>query len=81
VQLKEGSITCKLVKQVAKQCAGVVPNSVRLYGAGPDLSRGSHYYYFDGGTSGDWPTHDPCGGNGANQLKDVVNPHGNFFVR
>jgi len=81
VQQKAGSITCKLVKQVSKQCAGVVPNSVRLSSMGPDVSRSSHYYYFDGDTSDGWPTHDPCAGNGANQLKDVVNPHGNIFVR
>ena len=81
VQQKAGSITCKLVKQVSKQCAGVVPNTFNLYNPGPDLSRSSHYYYFDGDTSSDWPTHDPCGGNAANQLKDIANPHGNIFVR
>jgi len=81
VQLKEGSITCRVVKQISKRCAGVVPNFVRLYSRGPSLSRGSHYYYFDGDTSNNWPTHDPCGTNGANQLKDVSYPHGNIFVR
>ena len=30
VQQKSGSITCKLVKQVSKQCSGVVPNSLTL---------------------------------------------------
>ncbi|XP_020600413.1 uncharacterized protein LOC110039625 [Orbicella faveolata] len=81
VQLKGGSITCRVVKQISKRCAGVVPNFVRLYSRGPSLSRGSHYYYFDGDTSNNWPTHDPCGTNGANQLKDVSYPHGNIFVR
>ena len=81
VQQKAGSITCKLVKQVSKQCAGVVPKSYKNYG-GPSLDvRGPHYYYFDSDTSGSWPTHDPCGRNQANQLKGVVNPHGNIFVR
>ena len=80
VQKKAGSITCKLVKQVSKQCAGV-PNSFKLYVKGPSLDASSLYYYFDSHTSGSWPTHDPCGKGQANHLKGVVNPHGNIFVR
>ena len=81
VQQKKGSITCKLVKQVSKQCAGVVPKSFWLDSRGPHLSTSSLYYFFDGNTRSHWPTHDPCGKNQANQLKGVVNPHGNIFVR
>ena len=81
VQQKAGPITCKLVKQISKQCAGVVPNTFRLYNTGPDLSRSSHYYFFDGATNTNFPTHDPCGRNAQNQLKDMANPHGNIFVR
>jgi len=80
VQQRKGSITCKLVKQVSKKCAAV-PTSFQVFGNGPGVNRGDHYYYFDGSTSGNWPTHDPCGANNANQLKGVVNPHGNIFVR
>ena len=80
VQKKAGSITCKLVKQLSKQCAGV-PNSFKLHSNGPTLDASSHYYYFDSHTSGSWPTHDPCGKNQANHFKGVVNPHGNIFVR
>ena len=81
VQEKKGSITCKLVKQVSKQCAGVVPNSYSPYANGPYLNSNRNYYYFDGYTGNNWPTHDPCGKNQANQLKGVTNPHGNIFVR
>ncbi len=81
VQQKAGSITCKLVKQVSKQCAGVVPKSLTLDSYGPHLSSSSLYYYFDSSTKGAWPTHDPCGKNLANQLKGGANPHGNIFVR
>ena len=81
VQQKAGSITCILVKQVSKQCAGVVPNSLTPYSAGPWLQATSIYYFFDGSTASYWPTHDPCGQDGANQLKGVVHPHGNIFVR
>ena len=80
VQQKVGSITCKLVKQVSKKCTAV-PTSFQSYTEGPGVNLGSQFYYFDGSTSSDWPTHDPCGGNNAYQLKDVANPHGNIFVR
>ena len=81
VQQKAGSITCKLVKQVSKQCAGVLPTSLTLHNNGMYISANSWYYYFDGNTGGDWPTHDPCGTDKANQLTNVANPHGNIFVR
>ena len=81
VRQKAGSINCKLVKQVSKQCAGVVPKSLRINNGGPYLSSSSLYYYFDAYTGDGWPTHDPCGKGQQNQLKGVVNPHGNLFVR
>ena len=81
VQQKAGSLNCKLVKQVSKQCVGVVPKSLAMNSHGVFLSSSSLYYYFDGETRGNWPTHDPCGKNQANQLKGVANPHGNIFVR
>ena len=81
VQQKAGSITCKLVKQVSKQCPGVVPKSFRLSSNGPWLQASSFYYFFNGSTRINWPTHDPCGRDQPNQLKGVVNPHGNIFIR
>ena len=81
VQQKAGSITCKLVKQVSTQCAGVVPSFLQPHFKGPVLRASSFYYFFDGSTESYWPTHDPCGLGGANQLKGVANPHGNIFVR
>ena len=80
VQWKAGSVTCRLVKQVSKECGGV-PTSLKIKGNGPSLYGSSHYYYFDGGTGGDWPTHDPYGRGQQNHLKGVANPHGNIFVR
>lgn len=78
---KQGTLSCKLVKQVSDQCSGVVPNTVALDGNGIYLSGSSLYYYFDGNVNGGWPTHDPCGKNQANHLKGVANPHGNIFIR
>ena len=81
VSQKTGSLSCKLVKQVSKQCAGVVPKSITIDSHGPRLSSSDLYYFFDGSTRRNAPTHDPCGRNQANQVKGVVNPHGNIFVR
>ena len=81
VSQKTGSLSCKLVKQVLKQCAGVVPKSITMNRYGPYLSRRALYYFFDGSTSSSSPTHDPCGRQQANQVKGVVNPHGNIFLR
>ena len=81
VRQKAGSITCKLVKQVSKQCAGIVPNALRVASYGPYLVNSDLYYYFDGKTDGDWPVHDPCGKTQENHLKGVANPHGNIFIR
>ena len=82
VMQKSGSLSCKLVKQVSKQCAGrVVPKSITMYSYGPYLNSASHFYFFDGSTRTNAPTHDPCGRNQANQVKGVVNPHGSIFVR
>ena len=81
VQQSAGSILCKLVEQVSKQCTSVLPTSLTYDNNGFRIYANSLYYYFDGNTGGSWPTHDPCGTNKANQLTVVVNPHGNIFVR
>ena len=82
VRQKAGSLSCKLVKQVSQQCHGKVPTSFRTSNSyGPILDRGSAFYFYDGSTSGSYPTHDPCGQDQLNQLAGVANPHGNIFVR
>ena len=81
VRQKAGSITCKLVKQVSAQCAGVLPRSLATDSNGQYLSSSSLYYYFDGSTGNSWPTHDPCGKGQDNHLQGVANPHGNIFIR
>ena len=76
-----GSITCKLVKQVSGQCAGVLPRYLTTDSYGQYLSSDSNHYYFEGSTSSNYPTHDPCGKSQENHLKVVANPHGNIFIR
>ena len=83
VRLRGGSLSCKLIKQVSQQCAGVVPKSLVVISYGPYLTSDNIYYYFDSDTvaGSQWPVHDPCGSTNNNQLKGVANPHGNIFIR
>ena len=58
VRLKAGSLSCKLVKQVSQQCAGVVPKSFHLDHRGLHRNGNNLCYSFDGDTRGDWPMWD-----------------------
>jgi hypothetical protein len=85
----EGTITCQLIKVVATACTSVVPtfysatldpSAVGLF-AKPNMV-GTTYYFWEGYTStGNWPTHDPCGANGVNQVPDVPDPRGQIYLR
>ena len=61
VRLKAALLSCKLVKQVSQQCAGVVPKSFHLDHRWLHLNGNNLFYYFDGDTRGDWHMWDsPC---------------------
>ena len=85
----DGGITCTIVKVVANACTNVVPARIHWYGDGPwlqvdpvNLTPYSIYYFWDGATTGNsWPTHDPCGVNGTNQLTNIANPGGAIYLR
>ena len=87
VDWQDGDVSCQVVKRVTNTCAGALaPSKISpRKGYGPKIYTDdewySLYYYFDGYTSKNWPTHDPCGKNKGNQLKNVVSPHGNIFIR
>ena len=81
VTQKEGSISCQNIKNVATACSGVVPNKMKWEPRGPSLYASSHYYYFDGDTRDNWPTHDPCGENRQNHKNEVSNPSGQIYLR
>ena len=87
VDWQEGEVSCKVVKHVTNTCtSALAPSKISpSKGYGPKLYRDSEwyslYYYFDGYTGKDWPSHDPCGTSKSNHLKNVVNPRGNIYIR
>ena len=76
-----GSLSCQNVKNVATACSGVAPYRIIWYSRGPSVHGSSFYYYFDGDTRGNWPTHDPCGKDSQNHKKGVSNPGGQIYLR
>lgn len=87
VDWQDGSVSCQIIKRVTATCNETLPPSefARIKGFGPMLytsgKQRNLYYYFDGYTGQNWPTHDPCGENKPNHLKNVTNPHGNIYIR
>ena len=82
VDLQEGFVICRIVKHLTDPCQeGFGPEMLGVGECGPFVLYPDIYYYFDGCTKNNWPVHDPCGTNQENSLKNVVNPHGNIFVR
>ncbi|MEO8550942.1 MAG: fibrinogen-like YCDxxxxGGGW domain-containing protein [Kofleriaceae bacterium] len=85
----EGSLTCQMVKVVVTGvCTTTVPSywgqsdpaGVGFYTSSTSLL--STYYFYEGLTAtNNWPTHDPCGTNAANQKDGVPNPHGQLWIR
>ncbi|XP_022805663.1 intelectin-1-like [Stylophora pistillata] len=96
VEFKTGSVLCRIIKNVASKWHNYVPDKLILHAAGnpagstlgPGLIRSQssswlkEYYYFESNTrTGNWPTHEPCGTNSLNHLTNVINPHGNIYIR
>lgn len=85
----EGTLTCQMVKVVVTGvCVTTVPSywgtsdpaGVGFYTSATDNL--ATYYFYEGLTATtNWPTHDPCGHNAANQKDGVTNPHGQIWVR
>jgi len=95
MKFQAGSLQCRVIKNVANKCHNYVPDQLIFNTAGnpggmsvgADLIRSTsnarlkEYYYFDGNTRTNWPTHDPCGSNSHNHLTNVANPHGNIYIK
>ena len=87
VDWKYGQLNCQVANRVTATCKekpGPTNFARSLQGYGPRLYSGdgsTPYYYFDGYTGADWPTHDPCGVGKPNHLKHVADPRGNIYIR
>ena len=83
VDWKSGSVNCQIIRRVTDTCSDKqAPSNFFPTRYGPMFkTRESMYYYFDSYTGNYWPTHDPCGENKGNHVTNVVNPHGNIFIR
>ena len=81
VTKKDGSMICQNIRNVATACNGVAPHKITWYSTGPYLSASLLYYFFDGDTQSNRPTHDPCGKHNTNQKKGVSNPGGQIYIR
>ncbi len=84
---QNGTVTCTVAKVVTSTCTTDVPTGINWYSTGPWLQGGASvtypiFIFYDGSTTaGSWPTHDPCGMNGANQLSGVAVPRGAIYLR
>ena len=86
VERRKGSVRCKKVKNISKICSDVSAPSYHVpIPCGAALLKVNHrdakQYVFNADLRHGWPVHDPCGKGKANQLKGVLNPHGNIFIR
>lgn len=78
-----GTISCTKVSFISGMCPAAVPTQfVNGVGRrGPSINATSYYYYWEGTTDSNWPTHDPCGTNAANHLTGVPEPGGAILLR
>lgn len=77
----EGPVACRIVGPGIAGCAGAVPDWVFFGAYGPGLSADQLFYYYDGSTAENWPTHDPCGGNAAPETAAPADAKGALYLR
>ena len=87
VDWQKGDVKCTITKYVAdpSESASAPSKFLPNTNYGPMFySSGrwnSTFYYFNSYTGKGWPTHDPLGRHKPNQKKNVLDPHGNIFIR
>ena len=87
VDWQKGDINCTITKYVADpgESASAPFKFSPYINYGPMFHssgrRNSSFYYFNSYTGKYWPTHDPSGKNKPNQKKNVLDPHGNIYIR
>jgi hypothetical protein len=88
--LQQGTVSCTLLQPLVvtiSACKTVVPTQIHTNDpAGVGLYTGSGlddtYYFWEGLTdTGNWPTHDPCGGNEEFQKQNVPDAFGSLYLR
>ena len=87
VKRVQGSMKCRMIKQIASICSDL-PYKFSCIGSGCYLCidggpawYSGLYYFYDTNQWYNFPTHDPCGKDTSNFLKNVANPHGNIYIR
>jgi hypothetical protein len=84
---QNGTISCSVARVLTDNCKTAVPTSINWYTTGPWLQGTAQvqypiFYFWDGSTdASSWPTHDPCGVDGTNQLTQVTAPMGAIYLR
>jgi hypothetical protein len=76
-----GPVTCEVIAEVASACNGVAPVGLGWGPYGPSLAADELYYYWDGSTAANWPTHDPCGSDRPNHVPGVATPRGALWLK
>lgn len=93
VHWRNGSVNCRVVRDVTGKCSWISPNKLQLtthdsdgdHDLFPNLYNSNvvsgRYYYLDTSTGGaNWPTHDPCGKSQKSHRR-ADDPHGNIYIR
>ena len=79
---KVGSASCQNIKNVAPICSCGALNKIGWKAVGPGLMASAGFYFFEGSTGSDYPTHDACGtGSKSNYNKEVGNQWGQMYLR
>ena len=81
VNATAGSVSCSIVADIVqKENCTDVPGYYDFTQYGPFLKKYYFMYYWNANKDVNWPTHDPCARNGANQKLGVSNPGGQLYV-
>ena len=82
VEFRNGTMTCKNVKNVVSKCLDTAPDGFVKRNLGPALKLGDSYFYqWDGNKLASKPFHNPCSTGAFNHKTGVGNAGGNVFVR
>lgn len=82
VNWRDGTVACKVVKNVATVCLNNVPTKLVKHPCGIALFANKYYLFFEGEKTRCYPVHDPCGTMSSNNhLTNVDHPGGVVYIR